>query len=871
MCYLHCIVIMLHIADAIKPASSARLNVLSSQGDVANFLKNQSPKERMTVPRIRGKSKEDSNSLSFAFTLPVQRKTLPLNSNGSKKQLSQPLATLTGFKSVNKNRQGNTFKTVPNEQRFGKEKRNNTMKYNNSQTLQMVGEPLTFTSQVDEGIKSNHGVNVSRESPHTRFGKFAGTPSGRPKIEWKAGPPAYPKYKGIPSKTQFNHKSGNIPLDEEIIVMGEPLIFTKGGQKVSDTLKHTAHDGNVSYGTQASNTSKGGLQNSSSEAQFHHPDVPVEATTQGERVQGVQATIAGQSSDHADFHNKTTTQNDAELQLPQGPQNNLNNTYDYIPENAYNQQPSQWPTQQTNLSQAERPEEVNENGTEGILEDGLQNNKSINSSSATFDEESMKQGAFGSPFQVSEQNQTEVIYENGQQPGGGHYLEDSTNVTNYQGNDTNEQYDNQGLEDSTNVTNYQGNDTNEQYDNQGLEDLTNVTNYQGNDTNEHYDNQGNKDENEDKFDDSQENPSYLPNSQDESAAPEEDQMDNSQSMNDDGSNLEQNQEVNDDEQPAGNQVTPVSNQRYMPVDEFGSPFYGNETDDYFQREALAAHNKYRAIHRAPPLVLSQQLSREAQHFANQLAKLGVARHEVNANLRREEEGDNVARGCSEWGGLTASGAVHRWYTQVCYMDWSKQTIQRNTKNFMQLIWKGTSHMGIGRAFGMRKGLPCTFIVARYRPGVINSYGLESNIDRGLFLPSYCNAEKDEGLMSTGFPSSFFLDSITEQRDKSPGRNHQPSSSLQNTAGPSNGIPYLRLRTWEKNIDAQDVRDLLKEQANSKTAYSFLPRINLAENKLDEGKNQDEVSMVVDDDDWKRSYKPPRQKSETQPDKHNKPK
>lgn len=205
------------------------------------------------------------------------------------------------------------------------------------------------------------------------------------------------------------------------------------------------------------------------------------------------------------------------------------------------------------------------------------------------------------------------------------------------------------------------------------------------------------------------------------------------------------------------------------------------------------------------------------------------------------------------------------------MDWNKRTIQPNTKNFMQLIWKGTSHVGVGRAFGMRKGLPCTFIVARYRPGVINSYDLESNIDRGLFLPSYCNAERDEGLMSTGFPSSFFLDSINEQRDESPGRNHQPSSSSQNTAGPSNGIPYFRLRTWEKNIDAQDVRGLLKEQTNSKTAYSFLPRINLAENKLDEGKSQDDVSMVVDDDDWKRSYKPPRQKSETQPDEHNNPK
>lgn len=176
-------------------------------------------------------------------------------------------------------------------------------------------------------------------------------------------------------------------------------------------------------------------------------------------------------------------------------------------------------------------------------------------------------------------------------------------------------------------------------------------------------------------------------------------------------------------------------------------------------------------------------------------------------------------------------------------------------------------MGIGRAFGMRKGLPCTFIVARYRPGVINSHGLQNNIEKGLFLPSYCNAEKDEGLMSTGFPSSFFLDSITEQRNQYPSENHQLSSSFKNTAGTPNGRPYSPLRTWENNIDAQDVHDLLKEQTSSKAAYSFLPRINLAENRLEEGHNQDEVSMVVDDDAWKRSNRPSRDKESIRQDKH----
>lgn len=177
-------------------------------------------------------------------------------------------------------------------------------------------------------------------------------------------------------------------------------------------------------------------------------------------------------------------------------------------------------------------------------------------------------------------------------------------------------------------------------------------------------------------------------------------------------------------------------------------------------------------------------------------------------------------------------------------------------------------MGIGRAFGMRQGLPCTFIVARYSPGVISAYGLESNIDRGLFLPSYCNAERDEGLMSTGFPSSFFLESTMKQNDESPAPSddHQIFSSSQNTARAPNGISYFPLSSWEKNIDAQDVHDLVKEQTDSEAANSLLPRINLAENKSDEGKNDEEVPMVVDDNAWKRSYKPPKGKGGTQPAK-----
>lgn len=40
--------------------------------------------------------------------------------------------------------------------------------------------------------------------------------------------------------------------------------------------------------------------------------------------------------------------------------------------------------------------------------------------------------------------------------------------------------------------------------------------------------------------------------------------------------------------------------------------------------------------------------------------MGVVYYEVWENFKREGEGDNVVRGCSEWGGLIVIGVVYRW-------------------------------------------------------------------------------------------------------------------------------------------------------------------------------------------------------------------
>lgn len=286
-------------------------------------------------------------------------------------------------------------------------------------------------------------------------------------------------------------------------------------------------------------------------------------------------------------------------------------------------------------------------------------------------------------------------------------------------------------------------------------------------------------------------------------------------------------------------VVTAFNQRYVPVDDFGLPFYGNETDDYFKREALEAHNRYRMIHGAPPLKLDPQLSLEAENFAKHLAKLGSARHDIKSSLRKQGEGENVARGCSEWGGLTASGAVHRWYSQVCNYDWSKrEKIQRNVKNFMQVVWKGTSQLGIGRAMSKRLGFPCTFIVARYRPGKVNAFTLASNINEGTFMPSYCNADQDD-------PNSLESNSQNTLKDsKDLSTNIQ---SFQDSVGPQDGVTYEPINSMDRNLEQLGV-----EQQNTEALIKgILPNLSYVGSQYEGGK------IIVEDEGVKRDKEPSR--------------
>ena len=66
-----------------------------------------------------------------------------------------------------------------------------------------------------------------------------------------------------------------------------------------------------------------------------------------------------------------------------------------------------------------------------------------------------------------------------------------------------------------------------------------------------------------------------------------------------------------------------------------------------------------------------------------------------------------------------------------------------SSHFAQLVWKATEEIGVGRAFGTKWGMNCSFIVVRYKPKSNNKVGVKENIEIGTFDPVAYNCSAVE--------------------------------------------------------------------------------------------------------------------------------
>ena len=104
---------------------------------------------------------------------------------------------------------------------------------------------------------------------------------------------------------------------------------------------------------------------------------------------------------------------------------------------------------------------------------------------------------------------------------------------------------------------------------------------------------------------------------------------------------------------------------------------------------IAAHNKARAKHCAPPLTWSKKLADVAQKWANTLKAKGC----VFGHSGDTKYGENLAAGTA--GALDPTSTVAMWYDEIKLYKFPNGGFSMKTGHFTQLVWKSTKQVGCG--------------------------------------------------------------------------------------------------------------------------------------------------------------------------------
>ncbi|XP_020607070.1 Golgi-associated plant pathogenesis-related protein 1-like [Orbicella faveolata] len=145
----------------------------------------------------------------------------------------------------------------------------------------------------------------------------------------------------------------------------------------------------------------------------------------------------------------------------------------------------------------------------------------------------------------------------------------------------------------------------------------------------------------------------------------------------------------------------------------------------FSKQALDAHNKYRAKHHAPPLKWSDEIAKDAQAWAEKLARARSLQHASQSE--RKGTGENIAMFSGKFESA-GDEATNMWYAEVKDYRFDKPGFQGNTGHFTQVVWKESKELGMGRAQTADGRL--TFVVARYKPpgNLLNHF--QENVFKG---------------------------------------------------------------------------------------------------------------------------------------------
>ncbi|KAI8067108.1 CAP domain-containing protein [Gongronella butleri] len=112
------------------------------------------------------------------------------------------------------------------------------------------------------------------------------------------------------------------------------------------------------------------------------------------------------------------------------------------------------------------------------------------------------------------------------------------------------------------------------------------------------------------------------------------------------------------------------------------PTNGGSKGSSDQQTILAVHNKYRAIHQAPPLKWDNTLANYASNY------IGHCQFKHSGG----PYGENLAMGYGDW-----TSVVNAWYDEVKDYSYSNPGFSMATGHFTQVVWKGSTKIGCGFA------------------------------------------------------------------------------------------------------------------------------------------------------------------------------
>ncbi|KAF8933757.1 hypothetical protein BGZ58_006129 [Dissophora ornata] len=109
----------------------------------------------------------------------------------------------------------------------------------------------------------------------------------------------------------------------------------------------------------------------------------------------------------------------------------------------------------------------------------------------------------------------------------------------------------------------------------------------------------------------------------------------------------------------------------------------NVTLTHEQQTILDTHNKYRALHQAPPLTWNSKSATYGQKWLQQ------CKFEHSAG----PHGENLAAGYPNF-----KSAINAWYNEVKDYKYSKPGFSGQTGHFTQVVWKSTKTVGCAKKF-----------------------------------------------------------------------------------------------------------------------------------------------------------------------------